>query len=122
MHSTSAMVPSHTMVPLRILHFTYAATAVSRFAQLLFWQIIVWGPMEHPAFFGLSASTRDLLWNLIGFQPHHNWSTDPSRDVDAYEIFCGRAHLSQALADVPRQLNGTILASSRAWCHWIELF
>ena len=50
------------------------------------------------AFFGLSSETRGLL-REIGFEPTADFASCPSRDLDAYEVFCGRAHLSSALED-----------------------
>ena len=57
-------------------------------------------PMADAAFFGLSSTTKHLLQSILKFEPDDSWSTAASRDLDAFEIFCGRAHLSEALKKV----------------------
>ena len=48
------------------------------------------------AYFGLSAATRDLLHEL-GFCPGADFHSCLSRDLDAFEVFSGKGHLSSAL-------------------------
>ena len=54
------------------------------------------------AYFGLSAETRDLLIREIGFRPTADFRYCSSRDLDAYEVFSGMAHLSTALENAIR--------------------
>ena len=56
--------------------------------------------MASAAYFGLSAETRDLLQRVLEFNPDRFFSSSPQRDLDAFEVFCGRAHLSTALETV----------------------
>ena len=53
--------------------------------------------MADAAFFGLSSGTRDLLERVLEFKPDVSYATNRSRDLDAYEAFSGKGHLSDAL-------------------------
>ena len=75
------------------LHFLYAVAREPHFVA----SIVLVGGMADSFFFGLSSGTRDLLERVLEWKPDASFATSASRDLDSYEVFCGKGHLSNAM-------------------------
>ena len=58
---------------------------------------------RHALLFGLSTEFREVLGQAVDLSCENGLVRLPARDLDFYEIFCGKGHLSDEMEAASRQ-------------------